>query len=147
MNTKNTQGGRDVNNLSQDNIGLAKFLVIESAEHKCTGSYTLSSKDNNNKTSQDVNPTTSKSDSTPKTFTPYFELDRVYLADNVNHNKLDQYYLIPYNVMELTFFIFISINVNFPLSVLDQIDQHLALKSSKILEEINETISKRNLTK
>ena len=71
----------------------------------------------------------------------FFEFDRVHLE------KPDPttYYLIPYNLSKLTFFIFIRVNQSFKLSLLKAIDDLLAPYMIELSNEIADLQSKRNL--
>jgi len=71
----------------------------------------------------------------------YHVFDKVYLG-----KTLEQYYLIPYNLSKLTFFIFIRVNETFKLSLLNQIDDLLGSNMVSILQEISDLNQKRNLT-
>jgi hypothetical protein len=70
----------------------------------------------------------------------YYVFDKVYLG-----KTLEQYYLIPYNLSKLTFFIFIRVNETFKLSLLNQIDEVLGSSMVSILQEITDLNQKRNL--
>lgn len=71
----------------------------------------------------------------------FFEFDRVHLE------KPDPttYYLIPYNLSKLTFFVFIRVNQSFKLSLLKTIDDLLAPYMIELSNEIADLQSKRNL--
>jgi hypothetical protein len=70
----------------------------------------------------------------------YFEFDKVYLG-----NPLEQYYVIPYNLSKLTFFIFIQVKTDFQMGLLRQIDEILAPHMVNFLQEIVEQKLRRNL--
>lgn len=71
----------------------------------------------------------------------YFEFNKVFLG-----KPLEKYYIIPYNLSKLTFFIFIQVKTDFKLSLLKQIDEILAPHMIAFLQEIVEQKLKRNLT-
>jgi hypothetical protein len=89
-------------------------------------------------------PTATTSDSNPvnynETEAAYYVFDKVFLG-----KSLEQYYLIPYNLSKLTFFIFIRVNETFKLSLLKQIDEILGSNMVGILDEIADLNQKRNL--
>ena len=62
----------------------------------------------------------------------YFEFKQVFLGKN----SQERYYLIPYNLSKLTFFIFIRVDQAFKLSVLKEIDELLASSMIVFLQEI-----------
>jgi hypothetical protein len=63
----------------------------------------------------------------------YFELDKVYLG-----KPLERYYIIPYNLSKLTFFIFIQVSQDFELSLLKHIDELLGSHMASYLQEISD---------
>ncbi|CAF0762218.1 unnamed protein product [Brachionus calyciflorus] len=71
----------------------------------------------------------------------YFEFKKIYFEKP----KHEQYYLIPYNLAKLTFFIFIPANQTFKLSLLKEIDEVLAKPMISFLQEIAELQMKRNM--
>jgi hypothetical protein len=71
----------------------------------------------------------------------FFEFQKVYL----DRPKQSTYYLIPYNLSKLTFFIFIRADQSFKLSLVKEIDQILAPHMIEFVHEIAEQQSKRNL--
>jgi hypothetical protein len=119
----NLQHSNSVNNNSN---GLVRFLIDESIRKKALNTTSLS-------------PTTSKStnDSPPivvtETNDEYYEFDKVHLGQN-----FEKYYLIPYNLSKLTFFIFIQVNKQFKLNILNKIDDTLAPNMINILQDISE---------
>lgn len=70
----------------------------------------------------------------------YFEFDKVYLG-----KPLEKYYVIPYNLSKLTFFIFIQVKTDFQMSLLKQIDEILAPHMVNFLQEIVEQKLRRNM--
>lgn len=71
----------------------------------------------------------------------FYEFERVYLEKP----EPTTYYLIPYNLSKLTFFIFIPINQQFKLSLLKTIDDVLAPYMIELSTEIADLQSKRTL--
>lgn len=71
----------------------------------------------------------------------FFEFERV----NLEKPEPNTYYLIPYNLGKLTFFIFIRIDQQFKLSLLKTIDDLLAPYMIELSAEITDIQSKRNL--
>jgi hypothetical protein len=69
----------------------------------------------------------------------YFEFKRVFLGKS----SREQYYLIPYNLSKLTFFIFIRVDQSFKLSLLKEIDEILASSMIVFLQEISKMKSAR----
>ncbi len=113
------------NNSGNNNNGLVRFLIDESLRKKALKTTSVS-------------PTTSKSanESTPETITEkndYYEFEKVHLGQ-----QFEKYYLIPYNLSKLTFFIFIQVNQHFKLSILSKIDEVLAANMINILQDISE---------
>ena len=70
----------------------------------------------------------------------YFEFEKIYLG-----KPLQEYYVIPYNLSKLTFFIFIQVKKDFQLSLLKRIDEILAPHMPQYLQEIAEQKMRRNL--
>lgn len=91
-------------------------------------------------------PTTSKRSSFVSTQNKedlnYYEFEEVYLG-----RPLEKYYLIPYNLSKLTFFIFIQVNESFKLGLLNEIDQILGSHMVVFLQEIADQSLKRTLIK
>ena len=120
------------NNLQQsnnnaNNNGLVRFLIDESIRKqalKTTVSPTTSKSTNDSPSSIDNN-------------NEYYEFEKVHLGQ-----KFEKYYLIPYNLSKLTFFIFIQVNQQFKLNILNKIDETLAPNMISILQDISE---QRNL--
>jgi hypothetical protein len=69
----------------------------------------------------------------------YFEFKRVFLGKS----SQEQYYLIPYNLFKLTFFIFIRVDQSFKLSLLKEIDDILASNMIIFLQEISQLKTNR----
>jgi hypothetical protein len=70
----------------------------------------------------------------------YFEFEKVYLG-----KSLEKFYVIPYNLAKLTIFIFIQINQDFKLNLLNQIDEILAPHMVQFVQEIAEQKLRRNM--
>ena len=98
---------------------IQKFLNLTSDTLPSTSSQTLS---------QDFNQ-------------EYFEFKKIYFQKPIP----EQYYLIPYNLSKLTFFIFIRARESFKLSLLKEIDEILAQKMIVFLQEIADQQMKRNM--
>lgn len=105
----------------------SKFLVDESLKNILTNQ---------------TNPSTSNSseNSTEKFDQDYFEFKKVFL-DKPNP---EQFYLIPYNLSKITFFVFIPTSQNFKLSLLKEIDEILANSLIQFVKEISEQQLKRS---
>lgn len=112
---------------------LAKFLINNSGKRKALESQLDS-----------VAPSTSKQENKKEAEfdCSYYELDKVYLG-----KELEQYYLIPYNLSKLTFFIFIKVTESFKLNVLKRIDEILGSNMVVFLQEIDDQQLKRNQMK
>ena len=120
---------------SAQNANVAKFLFSNKAknlpsENEKTSSFPSTS-------SATLN---SKHSNSMKEEESYHVFDKVYLG-----KTLEQYYLIPYNLSKLTFFIFIRVNEEFKLSLLNQIDEILGSSMVSVLQEISDLSQKRNL--
>lgn len=90
-----------------------------------------------------TNPSTSnnsENDSIDQFDQNYFEFKKVYL-DKPNP---EQFYLIPYNLSKMTFFVFIPTSQTFKLSLLKEIDEILAPNLVLFIKEISEQQLKRN---
>ena len=92
---------------------IAKFLIADSIKAKLQTITTAN-------TSQLLNQTND-----------YYELDIVHLG-----KSCQKYYLIPYNLSKLTFFIFIKVNETFKLGILNKIDEILGSSMITLLQEI-----------
>jgi hypothetical protein len=69
----------------------------------------------------------------------YFEFKRVFLGKSSD----EQYFLIPYNLSKLTFFIFIRVDQSFKLSLLKEIDDILAPNMIVFLDDISKMKTNR----
>ena len=111
---------------------MAKFLICDSIQRKL---------DSNIPTTSSLAAAAATNDQYGEN--EYFELDKVYLG-----KPLEKYYIIPYNLSRLTFFIFIQVNQDFQLSLLKTIDEILGSHMISFLQEINEQQqTRRNLIK
>lgn len=106
---------------------MARFLIDNQLQKKITENHTQG---------QTSSASGEKVDDTIN----YFEFDKVYLG-----KPLEKYYVIPYNLSKLTFFIFIQVKTDFKLSLLKQIDEILAPHMVAFLQEIVEQKLRRNL--
>jgi len=100
---------------------IAKFLIPDSIQNKLDSNSI---------------PTSSTATASVNRFEEnleYFELDKVYLG-----KPLEKYYIIPYNLSKLTFFIFIQVNQDFQLSLLKHIDEVLGSQMPSYLQEISD---------
>lgn len=68
-----------------------------------------------------------------------FELNKIYLGE-----PLEQYYLVPYNLAKITFFILIKSKTNVRLIDLKKIDELLGSNLINLAQEINEQQVKRS---
>ncbi len=109
---------------------VAKFLLDNTAKTK--------------KTQSTDNPSTSNRSKKQEPFDESYdyELNRVYLG-----NPLEQFYLIPYNLSKLTFFIFIPVTESFKLSLLYEIDAMLGSSMVVFLQEIADLQLKHSLNR
>lgn len=107
---------------------MAKFLIHENIQNKLDSS----------------SPTTSSNQDKPdEKEQEYFELEKVYIG-----TPLEKFYIIPYNLNKLTFFIFIQCNREFKLSLLKTIDEVLGSHMLSFLQDINDQqMNRRSLTK
>ena len=137
---------------------MAKFLIHESIQTRLqsadkalssglTAASSSASESTTSSSSRQLDDSVSKLDNLNNTngssnSADYFELDKVYLG-----NPLEQYYLIPYNLSKLTFFVFIRVNDEFQLSLLRQIDDILGGHMLAFMQEIAEQQARRNLIK
>ncbi len=113
-------------NASSASNHIAKFLVDVSIQKKIL---------------QQTTPVSSSSiDNKNDCATEYFELDKVFIG-----KPIEKYYLIPYNLSKLTFFIFIRVKEDFKLDLLKQIDDVLASHMLLFSQEIAEQQIRRNL--
>lgn len=119
---------------------IAKFLIGDSVMKRLHRTAQLTEQ------SQTSMPTTSKRSSFVSTQNKedlnYYEFEEVYLG-----RPLEKYYLIPYNLSKLTFFIFIQVNESFKLGLLNEIDQILGSHMVVFLQEIADQSLKRTLIK
>lgn len=103
---------------------MAKFLIHESLQSRIDSNSPTTSNGSNNDSE-------------------YFELAKVYLG-----KPLQKFYIIPYNLNKLSFFIFIQVNQEFQLSLLKTIDEILGSHMLSFLQEISDQqLNRRNLTK
>lgn len=113
---------------SQQTPLLAKFLVDDKIQ-KILNSVSETLPSTSSQTmSQDMNQ-------------EYFELKRIHFQKPIP----EKYYLIPYNLSKLTFFIFIPARESFKLSLLKEIDEILARQMIVFLQEIADQQMKRNM--
>ncbi|RNA01621.1 vacuolar fusion CCZ1 -like protein [Brachionus plicatilis] len=105
----------------------SKFLVDENAKNLMS-SLTNPSTSNNSENSID------------QFDQEYFEFKRVYL----DKPDPEQFYLIPYNLSKMTFFVFIPTSQSFKLSLLKEIDEILAPNLVLFIKEISEQQLKRS---
>ena len=115
------------NTTGQQSQQLARFLIDKSYLNKINSDSVSVAQ-----TSSSLGP--------PLPSEEYFEFDKVFLG-----KPLEKYYVIPYNLSKLTFFIFIQVNQDFRLSLLKQIDEILAPHMLAFLHEIVEQQMRRNL--
>lgn len=141
--------------LEQDDIasiyGYLKDIVIKNLNIQSTQSqpghvakFLLDNSTRTKKTQSSENPTTSSRSTNQEPFDESYEyeLNRVYLG-----KPLEQFYLIPYNLSKLTFFIFIPVNETFKLSLLYEIDAMLGSSMVVFLQEIADLQLKHSLNR
>lgn len=111
----------------------ARFLIDESLQKRL----------NRIKAAAAVPTTSSSSELTTNatSYEEFFEFERVHLEKP----EPTTYYLIPYNLAKLTFFIFIRVDQQFKLSLLKSIDDLLAPYMIELSAEIADIQSKRNM--
>lgn len=110
----------------QSSTQLARFLVDDSIQSRLSRIKAT--------TSSQANQLADNSEE-------FFEFERVHLEKP----QPATYYLIPYNLSRLTFFIFIRVSRSFKLSLLKTIDDLLAPHMIEFAAEIADQQSKRNL--
>lgn len=118
-----------INNVSsgQQSSQLARFLIDDTLQKRLTKIKATTSANASNESPAEMNE--------------FFEFERVHLEKP----SPATYYLIPYNLSKLTFFIFIRVNQAFKLSLLKTIDDLLAPYMIELSTEIADQQSKRNL--
>lgn len=105
----------------------SKFLVDESVKNLLKNQTNLS-------TSSNLENSTDKLDQ------DYFEFKKVFLEKP----NPEQFYLIPYNLSKITFFVFIPTSQSFKLSLLKEIDEILANSLIQFIKEISDQQLKRS---
>jgi hypothetical protein len=113
------------NGLEQDDIATLynylRDLVVKNFELNNEKSQVMARFLIDNQTNS--RPSTSNLNSSKEDEEAYFELNRVFLGKSCN---LEQYFLIPYNIARLTFFIFVKSDQNVKLGLLKDVDAILA---------------------